>query len=694
MFNEARRGATRAIDEAVSEASRKAVREGIDTAKQQAKDAITSNKGKLIGGGAAAVGTKIVYDEQRDRRQAKRIGEEVKKVAALEEPTGYNMQHTGKDISEDELRELAFRMHADKYIIPYMQEHGAYPQGWEHLQDPKAAPREWTTTNLGPAGEGWGGYSVDLVPQRPIKVAALGPKDIPNILRNSWAKYKYDLSGDALPPLQNLKQQLESGYWGSLDDKYNQEALRGVMEEIAKAKSATRNTRIGTGVAGVAALGAGAAGINAGMKQLEPKVAALEESDAEDVAEGVGILAEIKKTLKKKTAAQAPGTAANVAAGLDPFGVWSSGLGQQAERAGVSGGEHGRNLAANVAGGVVGSGLGIPAAIMGTVGGAKALGRSSGSLKSRLAQGARGFGEGAVKPFKTLADVGRVGKFVHGAGKAQDATEIPKEILQAAGRLGGETPVGEIVDRAAKTWGATREFAGEVTPFLSALKDGKYMEAAMNLERAANAVAGKDPDLAMEMFEQAAALKNAKAPVMTPEVARRIKGQGAKEMATGALMPMIMGGTVGGAGAGVQYSKGRGAEQEFAKRTASIKDLARSRRTKQAWAKRSKLGFSKAAYGSGGSTISGPENARMLELWEAASGNQKREGDTAYFLDQLPEQLQPNIQYSWDPDSDWRGRGTWGASFKMPLSEAEKLEALREHIDYAEHLPFHPDRPE
>jgi len=94
--------------------------------------------------------------------------------------------------------------------------------------------------------------------------------------------------------------------------------------------------------------------------------------------------------------------AQDFAAGLDPFGVYTSEFGQRAEQNKLEESEHLKKQLAMTAGGILGGGVLIPGAITGTIDGVKAVANTKGNLGARLAAGVREFGAGAVRPFAAL----------------------------------------------------------------------------------------------------------------------------------------------------------------------------------------------------------------------------------------------------------------------------------------------------
>lgn len=95
-----------------------------------------------------------------------------------------------------------------------------------------------------------------------------------------------------------------------------------------------------------------------------------------------------------------PYGAREFAAGVDPFGIWSTGLGMKNEAQGRS---HGVGTAASVVGGLLGGGVLLPSAITGTTDGVSALSRGR-----SLGEAARAAQVGVVSPWRRIAKARRV----------------------------------------------------------------------------------------------------------------------------------------------------------------------------------------------------------------------------------------------------------------------------------------------
>ena len=108
--------------------------------------------------------------------------------------------------------------------------------------------------------------------------------------------------------------------------------------------------------------------------------------------------------------------------GMDPFGIWTSGYGYGAQKAGLTKAQHAKKRAVATAGGVVGGAILIPSAITGIVEGAKSL---SGGWRGA----AKGFLRGAAMPYKALYDVTR-------------ARGVAKKVMKSGGKF---TPKGQKI---------------------------------------------------------------------------------------------------------------------------------------------------------------------------------------------------------------------------------------------------------
>lgn len=207
-------------------------------------------------------------------------------------------------------------------------------------------------------------------------------------------------------------------------------------------------------------------------------------------------------------------------AGVDPFGFWTSRLGQEAERRGTSEADHRARQVVGTVGGLAGGGLLIPSAISGVIGG---VGGISGGAKGM----ARGAVEGFKKPVQGLLSLHRTRGLVNRAYESSKA--IPTKVeLDAMKNLMGEVPVGELA-------GVAKDKAVSSAPKLR-----KAQQVINKLQRGGN----------------------------VPVTANRAKElDEALSVPTRKILSGIgMGAGVGGLGAYAQYGKGRQMEQEFQQR--------------------------------------------------------------------------------------------------------------------------------
>lgn len=213
--------------------------------------------------------------------------------------------------------------------------------------------------------------------------------------------------------------------------------------------------------------------------------------------------------------------------GVDPFGVYTSQYGQQAEQAGLSEGQHRTKKLVSAAGGVLGGGVLLPSAVMGGVAGAqKALAAGKGR---RLAAFGKGFLEGAKRPVRGARDVYRAQGAIRRAGKG--STKLTGAESEAFKNLMGEVQVKDLFGNAGSGKGLFGRVAGAVRGARGAkklLSDG----------------------------------------VLTKDMADTLKSP----LTRGGMMvgiPLVAGGAFGGGAAALQYGKGRESEKQFRRRSGS-----------------------------------------------------------------------------------------------------------------------------
>jgi len=213
------------------------------------------------------------------------------------------------------------------------------------------------------------------------------------------------------------------------------------------------------------------------------------------------------------------------AAGLGPFGVWTSEYGARNQRAGISEGEHNLKQGVGIAGGLAGGGLLVPSMVTGLIEGFK------GGAKGGWRGLGRGFLEGAAMPFRGVYHGRRATKLLDEAARApkgysRKLTRPEKDSLEF---ITGQTPVSTVM-----------ETGGNLgTPSAS--------------RKVREAIEAGDMS-ALTPLQQ---LDKGHLP---PEVARAMQPAAQSGYNT-FLAQLGIGAGIGGIGAGVQYSKGREGEK-------------------------------------------------------------------------------------------------------------------------------------
>jgi len=217
-----------------------------------------------------------------------------------------------------------------------------------------------------------------------------------------------------------------------------------------------------------------------------------------------------------KVAARGHSLAKDFAGGIDPFGTFTSAYGQKAQRRRESEGSHRVRKTVATAGGVVGGAALVPSAIMGVVRGTSAAMAAKG-LTKRLAAAGKGFARGVKEPYRDVRAITKLDRAItraaSGKGKTRDIfRSVDKDDIRS---LAGKLPIGT----AARGLREATKKSGSLTPRGMAKKLQPSVRSARN-----QAYAGAG-----------------------------------------------LSGGVGGAGAAIQYDKGREAEQGFQKRLAKAK---------------------------------------------------------------------------------------------------------------------------
>jgi len=234
----------------------------------------------------------------------------------------------------------------------------------------------------------------------------------------------------------------------------------------------------------------------------------------------------LKEYVEKKGALGAGTLAKDFGGGVDPFGIWTSRYGQEAERAGLTRGQHRIRHGVTTAGGLIGGATVVPAAVSGAIYGVKGIAGAKGGVAARLAAGGTGFLEGAAKPFKRLHSAAKSRQVLKGIASRGSRSLTTAERLHMEQALGAAS-VGEVLKNVrASTGQSVTEAVKKTRP--------RHV-----LQFEALARRGKVPQGLARQLE---------APV----------GAGLREGAAG----LGLSGVIGGTGAAVQYQKGRRSARE------------------------------------------------------------------------------------------------------------------------------------
>jgi len=221
---------------------------------------------------------------------------------------------------------------------------------------------------------------------------------------------------------------------------------------------------------------------------------------------------------------------------VDPFGYFSGQYGQEAERSGASSGKVTAHQALGAAGGVLGSGLLVPSSVSGIVEGAQGAAKAGPGLANRIRGAATGFATGFKKPVKGLYEAAKTTKFLGRAARSPGgATATAGELKALKGTL-RETPLGALEPHLVGAQGDVAGTAGGAQRLMGIA----------------------------DRYKQTGQLH------LTPEEAAKFHGQAKGEVAK-FTAGLGLGGSIGGAGAVLQYRKGQEAERETQRRIAESK---------------------------------------------------------------------------------------------------------------------------
>ena len=238
-------------------------------------------------------------------------------------------------------------------------------------------------------------------------------------------------------------------------------------------------------------------------------------------------------------------------AGMDPFGAWTNQYGMEAQRAGLSEGEHALKRGIGTAGGVLGGAALVPSAIFGATEAAKGFAGGGGSLRQRLGRAAAEGAKGFVRPIKSVLEGRKASRGLKrvaegGAG----LTGREQQAIRYLGEGVGLTP--EMLQRVQRT-------GREVAQSGSATAGQRAAGAAASA--GAGAARRVSPQQVTRFSETSAGR----------EAARQFQPVVQDQLSSGKAQ-LGLGGLIGGGGAYYQYGSGRETERQTT-------PMARARRT-------------------------------------------------------------------------------------------------------------------
>lgn len=216
-----------------------------------------------------------------------------------------------------------------------------------------------------------------------------------------------------------------------------------------------------------------------------------------------------KKSMQKKAAIGQKSTATqDFLGGFDPTGSYTGAYGLANQARGKTESEHAKSKALAVGGGVVGSGLALPAATTGLIEGVQAGMKAKGGIGARLAAGAKGFAKGTMTIPKTIVGALKVRNIGNRAVR-EGGTKLSKGERSTLMNLAGEMPLKNLFGKKEKG----------------------------------------DPG----MFDSLNLIARNK---VSKKMGEKLKNEASAGLKAG-IGGMALGGAVGGIGAGIQYDKGR-----------------------------------------------------------------------------------------------------------------------------------------
>lgn len=256
--------------------------------------------------------------------------------------------------------------------------------------------------------------------------------------------------------------------------------------------------------------------------------------------------------LEKISYAESPGIVRSFVGGVDPFGLYTSGVGQAAERTGASPGRIAALNAAGIAGGALGGAVVVPAAVGAATGALHGGLSAPGGAKAKLLAAGAGALSGALKPYKTLHSSRIASKALRRASKGTGSKLSDVEMKALIDTL-SSAPVKALasVQKAPSSY-------GELAARLGVAEAGLAKNVS-NAQAAARKLQAIDDELSAGFVRKELA-----------ELAEPALTAAYRTGATG----LALGGGIGATSAAVQFGKGRRAEREFQERMNAQKTAA------------------------------------------------------------------------------------------------------------------------
>lgn len=270
--------------------------------------------------------------------------------------------------------------------------------------------------------------------------------------------------------------------------------------------------------------------------------------------------------LDKIAQAQTPGYGMDFIGGLDPLGVYTADNATAAGVRGESQAQHDMRRRIATTGGLIGGATLVPGAIGGVIGAARGAAQGHG-IGGRLMGAAKGFGTGALKPFKQIKQGLKTKSLLKELESgSKTLKDLDAKDLELLGDVSKSVNLGSIEGLLSNP--VSRKGAKNV-----GLRDKLKM--LRTSKEYANAASGEN---------KATAIRDLLARDLTPQQVQELAGSARGPLGSGlnqGLSSLALGGVIGGLGANVQYRKGQRQGEEKRKlmqqagmKVASTMDLA------------------------------------------------------------------------------------------------------------------------